>query len=153
MVINPRRTAEGNINMHKKYFYFENKQKKFPGVHALKGVSFSVEKGEVHALLGENGAGKSTLLNILHGVFTASEGDVYIEEEKVNFTTPVEALEYGIAKVHQEIHMVDCLSVGGLQMSIQFCGSAESALHTGRSCHGCAGTVREWFSGYQLCFT
>lgn len=91
---------------------FENIQKKFPGVYALKGVSFCVEKGEVHALLGENGAGKSTLLNILHGVFTASEGDVYIEEEKVNFTTPVEALKYGIAKVHQEIHMVDCLSVG-----------------------------------------
>ena len=54
----------------------------------------------------------STLLNILHGVFTATDGDVYIGEEKVNFETPVEALKYGIAKVHQEIHMVECLSVG-----------------------------------------
>ena len=91
---------------------FDNIQKRFPGVYALKGVSFSVKKGEVHALLGENGAGKSTLLNILHGVFTATDGDVYIGEEKVNFETPVEALKYGIAKVHQEIHMVECLSVG-----------------------------------------
>lgn len=91
---------------------FDNIQKKFPGVYALKGVSFSIEKGEVHALLGENGAGKSTLLNILHGVFTATDGDVYIEDEKVNFETPVDALKYGIAKVHQEIHMVECLSVG-----------------------------------------
>ena len=91
---------------------FDNIQKKFPGVYALKGVSFSINKGEVHALLGENGAGKSTLLNILHGVFTATEGDVYIEGEKVNFETPVEALTYGIAKVHQEIHIVECLTVG-----------------------------------------
>ena len=80
---------------------FDNIQKRFPGVYALKGVSFSVKKGEVHALLGENGAGKSTLLNILHGVFTATDGDVYIGEEKVNFETPVEALKDGRMSVRR----------------------------------------------------
>ena len=53
---------------------FVNINKRFPGVHVLKDISFTVEEGEIHALLGENGAGKSTLLNVLHGVFPADEG-------------------------------------------------------------------------------
>ena len=91
---------------------FEHISKNFPGVRALKDVSFSVRPGEIHALLGENGAGKSTLLNILHGVYTATQGQIWIDNQAVNFTSPVDALNFGIAKVHQEIHMVDCLNVG-----------------------------------------
>ena len=52
--------------------------KHFPGAHVLKDISFSVEEGEVTALLGENGAGKSTILNILHGVYPEYEGDVLL---------------------------------------------------------------------------
>ena len=91
---------------------FKNIQKEFPGVYALKDISFKIEKGEVHALLGENGAGKSTLLNILHGVFEATSGAVWIAGQPVHFSNTKEALEFGIAKVHQEINMVECLTVG-----------------------------------------
>ena len=66
---------------------FVNINKRFPGVHVLKDISFSVEEGEVHALLGENGAGKSTLLNILHGVYPEYEGEVKLHGEKVSFST------------------------------------------------------------------
>lgn len=87
--------------------------KRFPGVHVLKDISFSVEEGEVHALLGENGAGKSTLLNILHGVYNEYEGDVLLHGEKVNFKNPNDAILNGnISKVHQEIMVVEELTVG-----------------------------------------
>lgn len=62
---------------------FEHISKNFPGVRALKDVSFSVRPGEIHALLGENGAGKSTLLNILHGVYTATQGQIWIDRRKL----------------------------------------------------------------------
>lgn len=87
--------------------------KYFPGVHVLKDISFSVEKGEVHALLGENGAGKSTLLNILHGVYTEYEGTVLLHGKKVNFKNPNDAIVNGkISKVHQETMVVEELTVG-----------------------------------------
>lgn len=93
------------------YIEFKNVVKRFPGSVAVKGVSFSVRKGEVHALMGENGAGKSTLLNIFHGVFPASEGDIFIDGQRVNFPSAHAAIAYGIAKVHQEINAVPELSV------------------------------------------
>ena len=87
--------------------------KRFPGVHVLKDISFTAEEGEVHALLGENGAGKSTLLNILHGVYTEYEGDVLLHGKKVSFKGPNDAIENGnIYKVHQETMVVDDLTVG-----------------------------------------
>lgn len=87
--------------------------KSFPGVHVLKDISFSVEEGEVHALLGENGAGKSTLLNILHGIYTEYEGDVYLHGQKVMFKNPNDAILNGnISKVHQETMVVEELTVG-----------------------------------------
>ena len=64
---------------------FSHISKDFPGVKVLKDVSFSINKGEIHALLGENGAGKSTLLNILHGVHPEYAGDVLIDGQKMNF--------------------------------------------------------------------
>lgn len=91
---------------------FKNIDMRFANIHALNNVSFSVNKGEVHALIGENGAGKSTLLNILHGVYQATGGEVMIENELVSFRTPLDALKYGIAKVHQEVQIVDTLNIG-----------------------------------------
>ncbi|EOS22777.1 hypothetical protein C806_03390 [Lachnospiraceae bacterium 3-1] len=87
--------------------------KYFPGVHVLKDISFSVEEGEVHALLGENGAGKSTILNILHGVYSEYEGEVFLHGEKVTFKNPNDAILNGnISKVHQETMVVEELTVG-----------------------------------------
>jgi len=91
---------------------FKNISKIFPGAKALDNVSFDIKKGEVHALLGENGAGKSTLLNILHGMYTEYEGDIFLDGQKVNFKNPHNAIEYGIVKVHQEISLVPELTVG-----------------------------------------
>jgi len=87
--------------------------KRFPGVHVLKDVSFTVEEGEVHALMGENGAGKSTLLNILHGVYPEYEGDVLLHGKKVAFKNPNDAILNGnIYKVHQETMVVEDITVG-----------------------------------------
>ncbi|MFR8547274.1 MAG: sugar ABC transporter ATP-binding protein [Lachnospiraceae bacterium] len=87
--------------------------KRFPGAHVLKDISFSVEEGEVHALLGENGAGKSTLLNILHGVYTEYEGTVKLHGKAVRFKDVNDAIVSGkISKVHQETLVVKDLSVG-----------------------------------------
>ncbi|MBS6395913.1 MAG: sugar ABC transporter ATP-binding protein [Clostridiales bacterium] len=90
---------------------FDHVRKEFPGVIALKDISFSVKKGEVHALLGENGAGKSTLLNILHGVFTATSGQVLLDGKSANYSSPYEAIARGVIKVHQEVQVVENLNV------------------------------------------
>lgn len=92
---------------------FQKINKRFPGAHVLKDVSFTVQEGEVHALLGENGAGKSTLLNILHGVYSEYEGEVLLHGKKVAFKNPNEAIVKGkISKVHQEASVVKDLTVG-----------------------------------------
>ena len=92
---------------------FKKINKRFPGAHVLKDVTFSVKDGEVHALLGENGAGKSTLLNILHGVYAEYEGEVLLHGNKVTFKNPNEAIVKGkISKVHQETNVVKDLTVG-----------------------------------------
>lgn len=90
---------------------FNHITKTFPGVKALKDVSFSIRKGEIHALLGENGAGKSTLLNILHGVYPKYDGEVHIDGKQVNFKNAYEAIAFGISKVHQEIYFIPELTV------------------------------------------
>ena len=87
--------------------------KRFPGAHVLKDISFSVEEGEIHALLGENGAGKSTLLNILHGVYPEYEGKVLLHGKEVAFKDANDAIVNGnISKVHQETLVVKDLTVG-----------------------------------------
>ena len=98
--------------MDNEYIRFENVRKEFPGVVALSDISFSVRKGEVHALLGENGAGKSTLLNILHGVFPATSGTVYIDGKPTKYNSTYEAITQGVIKVHQEVQVVENLTVG-----------------------------------------
>jgi ABC-type sugar transport system ATPase subunit len=97
--------------MNEKYIEFRNISKVFPGQQALKNVSFSIRKGEIHALVGENGAGKSTLLNILNGVLPQTAGDVIIDGEEIIFSSPQEAIFSGIVKVHQEIILVPEMTV------------------------------------------
>ncbi len=90
---------------------FRDIDKVFPGQHALKAVSFAVERGEVHALLGENGAGKSTLLNILHGIFAPTRGAVLIDGKPATFANVHDAIGAGVIKVHQEINLVPEMTV------------------------------------------
>lgn len=82
----------------------ENIDKNFPGVKALDGVSLTVKRGTVHALMGENGAGKSTLMKCLFGVYGKDDGKIYLEGREVNFKNSKEALENGVAMVHQELN-------------------------------------------------
>lgn len=85
--------------------------KSFGKVQALKDVYFDLRPGEVHALMGENGAGKSTLMKILCGIYSKDKGTVIVSGEEINYTTPKEAQEGGIAIVHQELNMMNELTV------------------------------------------
>jgi ribose transport system ATP-binding protein len=85
--------------------------KSFPGVQALKGVSFAVAQGEVHALVGENGAGKSTLMKILSGVYPDYEGEIFFEGQRLALRGPHDAQRLGIAIIHQELNLVPELTV------------------------------------------
>ena len=78
--------------------------KTFPGVKALDRVSLEVEKGTVHALMGENGAGKSTLMKCLFGIYSKDSGHIYLEGKEVSFKNSREALDNGVAMVHQELN-------------------------------------------------
>ena len=85
--------------------------KSFPGVRALHDVQFELLSGEVHALMGENGAGKSTLMKILAGVYTRDSGDMLVEGQSVEFSGPREAQALGIGIIHQELQLMNHLSV------------------------------------------
>lgn len=78
--------------------------KNFPGVKALDKVSLTVKAGTVHALMGENGAGKSTLMKCLFGIYHKDEGKIFLEGKEVNFSSSKEALDNGVAMVHQELN-------------------------------------------------
>jgi ABC-type uncharacterized transport system ATPase subunit len=85
--------------------------KNFPGVCANDHIDFSLKKGEIHSLLGENGAGKTTLMNILYGLYTPDEGEIYISGLKVHIRTPADALSHGIGMVHQHFMLIPIMSV------------------------------------------
>jgi len=85
--------------------------KRFKGVHALKSCSMNLKSGEVLALIGENGAGKSTMVKILTGIHTADEGDIFYFGKKVDFRTPKSAQDAGISIVHQELNLMNHLTV------------------------------------------
>ena len=89
----------------------EGVEKSFPGVKALTNISFAVRKGTVHALCGENGAGKSTLMKVLTGLYKADAGQIYIDEQPVEIRNPIQAREYGISMIAQELNYVSELSV------------------------------------------
>ena len=78
--------------------------KSFPGVKALDKVSLTVHRGTVHALMGENGAGKSTLMKCLFGMYNKDRGQIYLEGKEINFKSSKEALDNGVAMVHQELN-------------------------------------------------
>lgn len=79
--------------------------KNFPGVRALKGVDFSVARGEVHALMGENGAGKSTLIKALTGIYTKDEGTIRFDGREINPRSTLEAQKEGISTIYQELNL------------------------------------------------
>ncbi len=99
--------------MSESQFAFEMRgiTKRFPGVLANDNVDFAVREGEIHALLGENGAGKSTLMNMLNGLYRPDEGQIFIKDQAVRFSSPREAINHGIGMVHQHFMLVPTQSV------------------------------------------
>jgi simple sugar transport system ATP-binding protein len=85
--------------------------KQFPGVLANDNVNLVLEKGEIHALLGENGAGKTTLMNILYGLYKPTAGEIYINDKRIDITSPTDAIRQGIGMVHQHFMLIPVLTV------------------------------------------
>ncbi len=89
----------------------KNITKEFPSVKALSDVSLTLRRGTVHALMGENGAGKSTLMKCLFGIYSADYGQIFLDGKEVRFKNPAEALENGVAMVHQELNQAQVRSI------------------------------------------
>lgn len=104
-------SASGGNGAARPVLELEGIKKSFPGVHALKGVSFDVRAGEVHALLGENGAGKSSLIKVISGVYHPDEGAIRIDGAPVALETPQAAQRAGIATIYQELLLFPELTV------------------------------------------
>ncbi len=85
--------------------------KQFPGVLANDNINLTLKKGEIHALLGENGAGKSTLMNILYGLYKPTQGEIYINGNRVDIAGPIDAIRQGIGMVHQHFMLIPVLTV------------------------------------------
>jgi len=90
---------------------FRDIVKTFPGVKALKGISFSIQRGEIHSIVGENGAGKSTLMNILGGQYLPDEGSVLLDGTEVTIRNQHESLRLGIGVVYQELKLCPNLTI------------------------------------------
>jgi inositol transport system ATP-binding protein len=89
----------------------EGVRKEFPGVVALDNVSFRLRPGTVHALMGENGAGKSTLMKIIAGIYHPDSGSFQLRGKDIRLTSPLDALENGIAMIHQELNLMPFMTV------------------------------------------
>jgi simple sugar transport system ATP-binding protein len=85
--------------------------KQFPGVLANDNISFSLEEGEIHGLLGENGAGKTTLMNILYGLYTPDEGEIRIRGKSVQIKSSSDAIQAGVGMVHQHFMLIPVFTV------------------------------------------
>ena len=90
------------MNIVQEKLYMKNISKSFPGVKALNEVSFDIQLGEVHSLIGQNGAGKSTLMGILNGITKPDSGDIYLNDKKVTINDPNDAFNLNLSIVHQE---------------------------------------------------
>ena len=91
--------------------HMEGITKRFPGVVANDDVDFSVDRGTIHALVGENGAGKTTLMNVLYGLYEPTQGTIWIDGERVAFDDPGDAMDAGIGMIHQHFMLVDTMTV------------------------------------------
>jgi len=85
--------------------------KSFPGVLANDHIDLTVEKGKIHALLGENGAGKTTLMNILYGLYSPDEGEIFVHGNKMEIHSPIDAIKAGVGMVHQHFMLVPVFTV------------------------------------------
>ena len=84
--------------------------KTFGKVVANHNVNLTVNKGEIHALLGENGAGKSTLMNMLSGIYVPDQGSIFIEGQEVVFNAPSDSIAAGIGMVHQHFKLIEVMT-------------------------------------------
>ncbi len=89
----------------------EGIRKEFPGVVALDDIQFRLRPGTVHALMGENGAGKSTLMKIIAGIYTPNRGSMKLRGKEIQLASPLDALENGIAMIHQELNLMNYMTV------------------------------------------
>ena len=90
---------------------FKGISKHFPGVVALRDVSFGIRKGTTHVIVGENGAGKSTLLKVINGLYKADSGEVLLDGKPLNANGPVDALKVGISMIYQELNIIPEMTV------------------------------------------
>ena len=96
----------------------ENINKYFPGVHALKDVSFKIKKNTIHGLVGENGAGKSTLIKVLSGVYKSDSGSIFLEGNEIKIENPKESFRAGISTIYQELSVINDLTVSQDMFSV-----------------------------------
>lgn len=101
----------GEVNRKVEVVRLENITKQYPGVLALNHADLVIRSGEIHALLGENGAGKTTLMKVLYGMTVPDEGEIYIRQKQVRFSSPIDAIAAGIGMVHQHFMQADMLTV------------------------------------------
>jgi len=92
-------------------FRAKNISKSFFGIPVLKNINLDMNKGEVHAILGENGAGKSTLIKIIGGIYECDSGELFLEGKRVVFNKAADAINNGIITIHQELNMCAHLTV------------------------------------------
>ena len=85
--------------------------KRFPGVLANDHIDLTLQRGEIHALLGENGAGKSTLMNVLYGLYAPDEGEIIVDGKTIQVSSPRDAIAAGIGMVHQHFMLVPVFTV------------------------------------------
>ena len=92
----------------------KNITKRFPGIVANDRIDLEIQKGEIHAIVGENGAGKSTLMKVLAGLYQPDEGEIYIFGKKEKISSPNKAIELKIGMVHQHLSLIHiCLTFPG----------------------------------------
>lgn len=103
--------ASGAVPKSEYLLTAEGVRKEFPGVVALDDVEFKLKRGTVHALMGENGAGKSTLMKILAGIYHPDQGEVKLRGAGIRLKSPLDALENGIAMIHQELNLMPFMTV------------------------------------------